>query len=598
MVDWIRLYAIPTANDDGSQAASVSAQHLQQVLKDINDVYRAANIQFIFDPATDLALVHRSTLLNHDCTLAPDADLNSPPDKEPKCDYAPHTAERNRVARQYLDRLVLYFSSGDRPKYNEEKKKWEFVPRNFFFSNGEDSYVAMTSGNATGLKLAHEIGHYLHLDHPFSYLPKTVDEAIRNIRDYVEKEGHPKEQGQNVFDGDIDTVSDTPPDPGPDLFRSEGKNDCDINQGILTLTVNFSDGSLRNYNLQPDRENIMNYWDNTCRGLPARLSTGQAARVRNGLEQGNRNPLIAPRVVFDGIWEPTNFKQTRVLGWSQQDFAVRFDKELAQSRHVVHMQAYNISNGEIRRNGVWEAGDKGQSRALGWSFDDFVARMKQELAKGKHLVHMQAFDIGNSQIRWDGVWEFGNTGQSWVMGWSQDDFAQRFNDELAKGRHFIHMQAYNIGNGQIRRDGVWEAGDKGQSRALGWSQNDFAQRFNDELAKGKHVVHMQAYDIGNGQIRWDGVWEAGDKGQTRAIGWAFNDFVIRLEKEWTANRHLVHMQAYDMGNGEIRWDGVWEPGNTGQARALGFTLDDFAVRFDRELAEGRHVLQMQAYLWK
>ena len=64
--------------------------------------------------------------------------------------------------------------------------------------------------------------------------------------------------------------------------------------------------------------------------------------------------------------------------------------------------------------------------------------------------------------------------------------------------------------------------------------NDFAERFNDELAAGRHCVHMQAYDIGGDQIRYDGIWkDGGNRGQTRAIAWAFSDLCggARLKRQ-------------------------------------------------------------------
>jgi hypothetical protein len=64
-------------------------------------------------------------------------------------------------------------------------------------------------------------------------------------------------------------------------------------------------------------------------------------------------------------------------------------------------------------------------------------------------------------------------------------------DELKAGRRCVHMQAYALGNGQLRYDGVWQSGgDRGQSRAISWAFNDFVRRWGQEAAKGKRLVHM------------------------------------------------------------------------------------------------------------
>ena len=329
------------------------------------------------------------------------------------------------------------------------------------------------------------------------------------------------------------------------------------------------------------------------------ITKEQVETIRKALELGGKAyHLTSPRVLYDAIWEPSNPGQTRVICWARDDFAVRFDKEVALHRHIKYMQAYDIGVGQIRWNGVWEDGSRGQTRAICWAMQDFAKRFNDEIAKGKHLVHMQAYDIGDGQIRWDGVWEDGSRGQTRAICWAMQDFAKRFNDEIAKGKHLVHMQAYDIGDGQIRWDGVWEDGSRGRTWAICWAFNDFVSRFNDELANNKHLVHMQAYDIGDGQIRWDGVWEDGSRGRTWAICWAFNDFVSRFNDELANNKHLVHMQAYDIGDGQIRYDGVWEDGPIKQTRALGLDISDFAVRLDNQLAKGNNIVHMQAYMRK
>jgi hypothetical protein len=158
------------------------------------------------------------------------------------------------------------------------------------------------------------------------------------------------------------------------------------------------------------------------------------------------------------------------------------------------------------------------------------------------------------------------------------------------------MQACDVGSGQIRYDGVWEPSANQQEFAFAYAQHDFAAKFDQEIAAGFHVTHMQAYDIGGGQIRYDGTWDVGSSGQTRAIGWAFNDFVARWDKEQQLGRRLVMRQAYDIGGGQIRYDGVWEPGTNGQQRSIGFALQPFANKFNEHTSSGgMHMVMMQAY---
>jgi len=566
----VRVQAILAPMSDGSDAPWVTPEEIREALRLATDVFRLAEVEFLFDPASDVVTMP-SDLLSRDCILAPDADFSGPKDVPPACDIKPfpeynsNDNERKRVAELYPGKLVVFFAFGRAPRWNEATQHWEDVPGGIAGSFSNHLFPFVRCGpSPPGLVLSHEIGHYLHLVHTFGPGVSHLDDirgekGVRSlIREFIQNSGLPRNRGLEAFDGDlsicvayptIHCITDTPPDPGPDVFKNEGLNPCAADQGTLRFDVQWPDGEVVSFAFQPDRENIMNYWDKTCRGLPARITPDQAAGVQDALVNQNRARLTAMKVLYSA---------------------------------------------------VWEAGDRGTKRAIGWAFPDFVPRFDAEIAAGHYLVHMQAYDIGGGQIRWDAVWEAGPInpprGTTRALGWTMRDFTARFNAEIAAGHRLVHMQAYDLGGGRIRWDGVWEPGDHDTSFVLGWTLKDFSKRFARETAAGRHLVHLQAYNLGGGEIRYDGVWEAGDKGDSGVMGWAFNDFVWRLEQEGGSGRRLVHQQAYDVGDGRIRYDGIWENnvGGGPQTRILSESMKRFADRFDKEIGAGRHVAHMQA----
>jgi len=106
---------------------------------------------------------------------------------------------------------------------------------------------------------------------------------------------------------------------------------------------------------------------------------------------------------------------------------------------------------------------------------------------------------------------------------------------------------------------------------------------------------METIVVGGGQIRYDAVWEAGGRGTVWARDWGFNDLVRHLEEETAAGRALAHLQGYDIGDGDLRFDAVWEVNTSGkpQTRVLAETIYPFAVRFNQETQQGRHLRSMQ-----
>src|SRR5262249_44172141 len=155
-----------------------------------------------------------------DCTLAPGANLNVPKSTPPSCDAVSHSNERTRIANNYPGKLVVFFSSGDTLTWSDSLNKWQYGPRGNSFSGGDLAFVAMGMNTAHQGGLADEMGHYLHLDHTFNAQPATVADAKKLVVDWVEKQGHTRADGAKVFDADTGTVSDTPPDPGWQLYQA------------------------------------------------------------------------------------------------------------------------------------------------------------------------------------------------------------------------------------------------------------------------------------------------------------------------------------------------------------------------------------------
>jgi Polyglycine hydrolase-like, structural repeat len=579
----IRLHAIVTGYTE-AETNTPTPQEIADRVKALNEVYEDAHIVFDFDPGSD---VERSTdpLLADDAPLDSNGQLILPLPQEPQEVNNPCAKKQQEYAASYQGQLVVYFRTW-RKVYEDAG----FSVANF--SAAKWTFVRLDKG-APGVSMAHEIGHYLDIGHTFSsQRPETIEQAADMIKQYVE-EGHPRAEGLNVFDGDAPRVLDTPPDMSEVLFEKTTGAKCG-SRGSVCVPVTFTDGQVVYYSWIPDRANIMSYYG--CPNMLYHLSSDQITIVRDTIVNGCRSHLQAATELFDALWEPGSGSQSRVFGWSLNDFANQFNAEIAAGRHAVHVDAYRLLDGQIRYNGVWEPGNTGQTRALCWAPDHFAKRFDTELAEGKRLVHMQAYDVGGGQIRYDGVWEDGNTGQTWALCWALDHFAKRLDAELAAGKHLLHMQAYDVGGGQIRYDGVWENGNTAQTRALCWALDHFAKRFDTELAAGKHLVHMQAYDIGGGQIRYDGVWENGNIGQTRALCWAFNHFVERFDAEVAGGKHLVHMQAYDIGGGDIRYDGVWSQGPSQQTRGLGLTFWELVARHDQEAADAHKLIHLQGYI--
>jgi hypothetical protein len=286
----IRIHAIRTANDDGTEAATIRPSEIARLVRVTNEIYAPAGIRFAFDAAADFE-TRCDTRLNQDLVVLRDPALCRRPEVPPPTDEGAIVAARTRAAARFPDRLVVFFRYGTKLMFDAQAGHWVAGPASGGFSSADDPFVVMWQAMPEANLLAHEIGHYLHNRHTFGPRPRTIAEAAALIREYVEQGGRPREAGLRVFDYDADSVSDTPPDAGDEIFAAAGKDRCGVAEAWIEIPVTFSDGTTRTYRLQPDRGNIMSYFKD-CAGFGHHLSPGQIARARAALETGNRRGLI------------------------------------------------------------------------------------------------------------------------------------------------------------------------------------------------------------------------------------------------------------------------------------------------------------------
>lgn len=304
----IRIQAIRTANDDGSQPATATSNDILNLVNGANTIFNQAGIRFLFDPVTDFETIN-STLLNQDFTLLEDISRFTNIEEEPAKNDDIHKEARFKIASLYEDKITIFFRYGSALSYDHGK--WKVTAAKLAWSSWNGSNIVYFGNARNPNKFAHEIGHYLEIRHPFYGCLKLPDDfpatatreerkeailnlAAKKIKRYVEVENHSKDVGLNVFDGDGAWVTDTSPDVRGFIFDELGLDRCTGDLSQIPIHVNFSDNTAWPYYLNnPDRTNIMSYFLD-CPGSK-KVSPQQIERIRNGLEDGMRHRLISLR---------------------------------------------------------------------------------------------------------------------------------------------------------------------------------------------------------------------------------------------------------------------------------------------------------------
>lgn len=214
----VSLQAIQVSDDDGRRPSRISSQQVQLWVDKANEIFAKASVRFIFDPDRNFATLN-STLLN-DMTGDSDAKWRR------EVDYG------NRVADKYAGKLVVFFIHG--PNAGPTGGGFSSSNYNFVEMPGFDDTTVCGYQNI-GI-LAHEVGHYFGLLHPFAMTFGSILEA----ESYLGAHGNDPE----AFDGD--GLTDTPPDPFIDVPQFQ----CNPRESI----------TLGGHQFSPPRYNIMSYY--------------------------------------------------------------------------------------------------------------------------------------------------------------------------------------------------------------------------------------------------------------------------------------------------------------------------------------------------
>ena len=409
----------------------------------------------------------------------------------------------------------------------------------------------------------HEIGHYLHLWHPFYHIKlepgdanltdqQKVDVLTQHVRGVLEgelAEGTSKEQVIQILDIDREVnILDTPPDDGGQLlyYMNRVANGGDGCGAIGEVKLNLKDGTPIIYT--PDRSLVMSYYFR-CLNFDQRFSCDQAGRMRNALINGNRRHLVAvqlgetawPDEIVCATWNPNTDTQFYCWDLRPEDFQKKFDELHAEGMRLCSQQAYT-RNGETRYGGIWNPGMQDEVVIRGWEVERFKDKTVELHSQNMRLIHMESYLLPDGQVRVNAIWNTGAHVQYWVQGWTKDDFTAKCSDMYSKGFRLVLLNGWNLPDGAVRYDAIWNLGSQGQHYIIDWTAEDFRNKYGEMWEQGFKLLVLDTH-ISDGGIRYDAVWDPDPAPQFVVWGKTREQVRAYYDEMWQQGMKLTSMSA-------------------------------------------------------
>ena len=238
----LHVHAVRVTDDcRGERAAAIDPDQVRRWIEKANEVYAAAGVRFEFDP----------TPKSGDWALLPSTEVNDLSAELPgDIGWERGKSLGNELASHFPGKVLLLFRHG--PGDTPTGGGFSSTTYNFVALPGYD--VTTVCGGQNEYLFAHEMGHYLGLNHTFRQF-KTKAAAAEVLRSNGSK--------PSVFDAD--GIAETPPEPYIEELQCSSDTTVSLNGIPFSLL----------------RDNVMSYYH----GATKRLIPAQVRVVRAWVER-------------------------------------------------------------------------------------------------------------------------------------------------------------------------------------------------------------------------------------------------------------------------------------------------------------------------
>ena len=236
-------------------------------------------------------------------------------------------------------------------------------------------------------------------------------------------------------------------------------------------------------------------------------------------------------------------------------------------------------------------------QVYGWTYADYRAKYNKLFPEGWRLYSLQSYVLSNGDVRYNAVWRpTGNTAEEQLYGVTYAQYRSTYDTLFPEGWRLYILQSYVLPNGDVLYNAVFRPGNLSEEQLYGVTFAQFQSTYNTLYPKGWRLSILQSYVLPDGDVLYNAVFRPGDSGETQVYGWTFSDYQTEYNKLWAEGWRLYILDSYVIADGTVRYNAVWRPATHGEIQVYGWTYSDYRTEYNTLWTEGWRLYILNAYV--
>jgi hypothetical protein len=239
----------------------------------------------------------------------------------------------------------------------------------------------------------------------------------------------------------------------------------------------------------------------------------------------------------------------------------------------------------------------GEYQLYGSTYASYVARDKRLHPKGWRLYSLQSYALSTGDVRYTAVWRpGGTTGEKHLYGVTFSQFLTEYNTIYPLGWRVYNFQAYVLPDGAVLYNAVWRPGTTGEHQIYAATYTQFKSLYDTLYPEGWRLFILQSYVVPGGEVLYNAIFRPGDSGETQVYGWTYADFKAHYDQLFPQGWRLYILDSYVLSDGTVRYNAVWRPLTHAETQVYGWTYADYRAKYDELWTQGWRLYILNAYV--